>query len=109
MDDEVFYCKGCSFKCQASDCECHCHTEIVQKAYKQARIDEREKIQKEPINIILQNLPIISMIATIATIPSSKRRKNAVVKMIAIEFKKQIEQARAEEREKIIRSNPKRR
>jgi hypothetical protein len=22
------YCKGCSFKCQASDCECTCHDKI---------------------------------------------------------------------------------
>jgi hypothetical protein len=26
--DEPTYCKGCSFKCQASDCECGCHDKI---------------------------------------------------------------------------------
>ena len=29
----TFYCEGCSFKCQASDCECICHKPLVQIAF----------------------------------------------------------------------------
>jgi len=46
-DEEIHYCDGCRFACQASDCECICHDERWQKGYefgaKNARQAERHK------------------------------------------------------------------
>jgi hypothetical protein len=102
-------------RCQVKDCKrkadhmlCDTHLQAFPIIYKLThdeatiRADERRKMQNEPINTIMQGLPIISMISTVAMIPQSNRRKNAVMKMVAIEFKKQIAEARASEREEMI-------
>ena len=44
----MIYCKGCSFKCQASDCECICHSKEYQAGYKQATAEMLKAIDERP-------------------------------------------------------------
>ena len=67
-----------------------------------AKRRRKEKLANSSAKIILDVLPLIGIAATVAMIPSSKRRKNAAIKMIRKEFEKQLAEARASERKELI-------
>jgi hypothetical protein len=64
------------------------------------RADERKKMNDSSVKPIIDILPIVGMVGALSMIPSSRRRKNAVMKMVSKEFQKQLMEARASEREK---------
>jgi hypothetical protein len=77
-------------------------TKVMLKHWEdEIRADERKKMNNNVVKPIIDFLPIVGMAAALASISSSKRRKRAVVKMVVITFKKQLDAARAEERVKI--------
>ena len=55
-----------------------------------AKRRRKEKLANSSAKIILDVLPLIGIAATVAMIPSSKRRKNAAIKMIRKEFDEQF-------------------
>lgn len=43
--DKVYWCKECSFKCAATDCDCLCHSDGYQFAMRKARQVIEEEMQ----------------------------------------------------------------
>jgi hypothetical protein len=72
------------------------------KDREEARKDERTKYQESATKAVIDTLPIVSAIGALSMIPSSKRRKNAAIKMVSIEFQKQLKEAREDERADLI-------